>query len=142
MQQEPLQTVSLFVAKKQLYKYAKLVYYMRMLNITQQQNMQNAFSTKIYILVLQHIIAMQQAQKSELSNTAYCKAIAKHFNVSVSFVKNITNALQQLVASAQNDISTTKQYAAHTLIHYYSAQQLQQLLQQLQLHLQKQLQNI
>ena len=142
MQQEPLQTVSLFVAKKQLYKRTMLVYYMHMLNITQQQNMQNAFSTKIYILVLQHIIAMQQAQKSELSNTAYCKAIAKHFNVSVSFVKNITNALQQLVASAQNDISTTKKYAAHTLIHYYSAQQLQQLLQQLQLHLQKQLQNI
>ena len=43
MQQEPLQTVSLFVAKKQLYKRTMLVYYMHMLNITQQQNkMQNA----------------------------------------------------------------------------------------------------
>ena len=32
VQQNPLQKLSLFVAKKQLYKYAKLVYYMRMLN--------------------------------------------------------------------------------------------------------------
>ena len=32
----------LFVAKKQLYKRTMLVYYMHMLNITQQQNMQNA----------------------------------------------------------------------------------------------------
>ena len=67
MQQEPLQTVSLFVAKKQLYKRTMLVYYMHMLNITQQQNkMQNATKKLTNAQLVRDNIALV---KSAQSNT-------------------------------------------------------------------------
>ena len=67
MQQEPLQIVMLFVAKKQLYKRTMLVYYIRMLNITQQQNkMQNATKKLTNAQLVRDNIALV---KSAQSNT-------------------------------------------------------------------------
>ena len=65
MQQEPLQIVMLFVAKKQLYKRTMLVYYMHMLNITQQQNkMQNATKKLTNAQLVRDNIALVKNAKS------------------------------------------------------------------------------
>ena len=94
MQQEPLQTVSLFVAKKQLYKRTMLVYYMHMLNITQQQNkMQNSNSNNVARKVTK---AQLMREQIALVKQANCASVAQQQQYIVDWMCNTLAFKKQL----------------------------------------------
>ena len=97
VQQNPLQTVSLFVAKKQLYKYAKLVYYMRMLNITQQQNkMQNTNTNTKQNTTRKLTKAQLMREQIALVKQANCASVAQQQAYVVDWMCNTLAFKKQL----------------------------------------------